>query len=103
MVGDPVSGGHSLTILGGDGADNQEYPSRITPHDADAVEIFRYSGQGWCGGIRSVDSDSGARVVYLAFGFEAIDNPEDRAEVMQSAMDWLKRIPTERRGAVWVE
>ena len=33
MAGDPVSGGIDLVIQGGDGADNQEYPSDIDPAD----------------------------------------------------------------------
>ncbi|RLE29938.1 MAG: hypothetical protein DRJ61_13580, partial [Acidobacteria bacterium] len=89
---DPVSDGIILHIQGGDGANNQEYPSRIAPYDADAVEIFRYTPELWGAGIRSVDSVSGARVVYLAFGFEAIDNAEDREDVMSGAFYWLKDV-----------
>jgi len=35
---------------------------------------------------------SGAKVVYLAFGFEAIDNAADREDVMRGALFWLKDI-----------
>jgi hypothetical protein len=90
--GDPVSDGIILHIQGEDGADNQEYPSRIAPYDADAVEIFRYTPENWGAGIRSIDSVSGAKVVYLAFGYEAINNAADREDLMRSAIYWLKGI-----------
>lgn len=90
--GDPVSDGQVFVIQGGDGADNQEYPSRISAYDADATEIYRYSAQGWGAGIRSTDSVSGARVVYQAFGFEAINDAQDRADVMRGVIYWLNGI-----------
>ncbi len=89
VPGDPVSDGLTLHIRGGDGADNQDYPSRIAPIDSDAVEIFSYAGVDWGAGVRSIDSVSGARVVYLAFGFEAIDNAEDRSALLGAALKWL--------------
>ncbi len=92
VADDPVSDGLTLHIQGGDGADNQEYPSQIAPKDSDAVEIFSYNGTAWGAGIRSVDSVSGAKIVYLAFGYEAIDNADDRADLMKSAIYWLKDI-----------
>lgn len=89
LPGDPVAGGLSLHIQGGDGANNQDYPSWIAARGNDAVEIFSYTGEDWGAGVRSVDSESGARVVYLAFGFEAIDNATDRSELLGAAMKWL--------------
>lgn len=88
---DPVSDGMSLHIAGGDGADNQEYPSQIMPFDTEGIPIFYYNGESQCGGIRSEDGDSGARVVYLAFGYEAIDNAEDRTQLLDSVLSWLNR------------
>jgi hypothetical protein len=90
VPGDPVSDGLSLHIAGGDGANNQDYPSEIEAYDADAAEIFYYQGDG-AGAVRSRDSDTGARVVYLAFGFEAIDNPTDRTDLMAAAVNWLQK------------
>lgn len=92
IPGDPVSDGLMLHIAGGDGADNEDYPSRIAPHDADATGIFSYHGQAWTAAIRSVDSLSSARIVYLAFGYEAIDNPADRRALMRSAVRWLANM-----------
>ena len=88
VAGDPVSDGLDLYIAGGDGANNQQYPSRIAPADGDGTEIFHYSSGG-AGAIRSTDSTSGARIVYLAFGYEGIDNPTDRAALMGAAVGWL--------------
>jgi hypothetical protein len=41
--------------------------------------------------VRVDDSASHARIVYIAFGFEGIDNAEDRAALLGSAMDWLEQ------------
>jgi len=83
---DPISDGLALTINGGDGANNQEFPSDIDPRGEYASTIFTYdtSRNG------AIKADTGAyRVVYFAFGYEAINNPDDRAVVMQRIVDWL--------------
>lgn len=89
VADDPVSDGLQLHIAGGDGANNQTYPEEIAAFDADAEEIFYYVGN-YCGAVRSTDSTSNALVVYLGFGFEAIDNPADRSALMGSAVFWLQ-------------
>ncbi|MEM2070861.1 MAG: CARDB domain-containing protein, partial [Archaeoglobaceae archaeon] len=43
VEGDPISDGLAFGIYGGDGADNQEYPSGIAPADSYATPIFIYS------------------------------------------------------------
>ena len=83
---DPISDGLALTINGGDGANNQEFPSDIDPRVEYASTIFTYdtSRNG------AIKADTGGyRVVYFAFGYEAINNPDDRAVVMQRIVDWL--------------
>lgn len=97
VPGDPITDGLALRIHGGDGAINQYYPSEIAAHDDDATEILYYVGHG-AGAIRSVDSDSRARVVYLAFGFEGINNPEDRAALMSAAVTWLLPVGPQHGG-----
>ena len=83
---DPISDGLALTIAGGDGANNQDYPSDIDPRDEYASTIFTYDASR----NGAIKADTGAyRVVYFAFGYEAIDNPDDRAVVMQRIVDWL--------------
>ena len=84
--GDPIGDGLSINIGGGDGANNETYPSDIDPRDAAASIVLRYDASR-NGGIKA---DTGVyRVVYFAFGFEAINNAAHRALVMQRVIDWL--------------
>ena len=86
VSGDPIGDGLSFNILGGDGANNQNYPSIISPTGG-SVPVFNYSGGSSCAAVRY---DSGTfRVVYLAFGFEGIDNRADRDSVMARVLRWL--------------
>jgi hypothetical protein len=89
VSGDPISDGMVLHIADGDGANNQAYPSEIEARDADATEFLRYQGDG-CGAIRVIDGVSAARVVYTAFGFEGIDNAQDRHDLLIRSLDWLQ-------------
>jgi hypothetical protein len=78
--------GLSLVIGGGDGANNQSYPSDIDPRGEFAQTILTYSTTR-NGGIMA---DTGVyKVVYLAFGFEAIDNAADRAALMEGIIGFL--------------
>ncbi len=97
VPGDPITDGLTLRIHGGDGAINQYYPSEIAAADADATEILYYVGDG-AGAIRAEDSDSGGRVVYLAFGFEGINNPDDRAALMSAAVTWMLPVGPQHDG-----
>jgi parallel beta-helix repeat protein len=86
VSGDAIGDGLAIGISGGDGANNQRYPSEIAPHDDNATHVFTYTGNG-CGAIRA---DNGIhKVVYFAFGFEAINNTEDRNTVMDRVIRWL--------------
>jgi len=89
VAGDPITDGMDLHIQGGDGANNQEYPDAIAPRDADATTILSYRSSSYKGAIRATDSTSGARVVYLGFGYEAIDNPQGRADLLGRALEWM--------------
>ncbi len=84
--------GVTITITGPGGADNQTYPDEITTADPDAAApVFFYDGDG-CGGLRA-DTCLGYRVVYLSFGFEAINDRQDRREVMERTLEWLTADP----------
>ena len=84
---DPISHLLPLMIIGGDGANNQQYQSDIDPADGTASVIWTYD-ENRNGAIKA---DTGThRVVYFAFGFEAIDNAYDRAMVMHRIMNWLR-------------
>ncbi|MGD9140431.1 MAG: Omp28-related outer membrane protein [bacterium] len=85
-AGDVISDGISVTIRGGDGADNQDFPDVIDAI-APAEVIFDYSDPAKHGGIRY--EGGGTRLVYLSFGFEAIDNQHDRANLMSNIVAWL--------------
>ena len=89
VAGDPITDGLDLHIQGGDGANNQEYPDAISPYDADATTILAYRSSSYKGGIRATDSDSGAKIVYLGFGYEAIDNPQDRTALLGRSLEWM--------------
>ncbi len=89
LVGTDIIGDIPLTIEGGDGADNQEYPSVIDTVDP-ARDILSYATQGGIGALRV---DRGWwKTVYLAFGYEAIDNATDRNLVMKKIIDWLLAV-----------
>lgn len=82
--------GKSMKIMGGNGADNQIWPDVIgtdgisvaelayTTETTGAASLRTYSGQG----------DNG-KVVYFSFGLEAVDNLADRADALDTALDWL--------------
>jgi len=78
----------NLTIQGEGGADNQSSPDEITVADADyASTVVQYQGDG-SGGQR-VGLCLPYRVVYLSFGFEAINSGSDRQAVMERVINWL--------------
>jgi uncharacterized repeat protein (TIGR01451 family) len=84
--------GVTITIAGPGGADNQAYPDEIAVADPGAAApVFFYEGNG-CGGLRA-DTCLGYRVVYLSFGFEAINDRQDRREVMWRTLEWLTADP----------
>jgi len=90
VAGDPVGDGLVLSISGGDGANNQDYPSEISAYDSNATGILDYNGTTYeFGAIRAVHGAAGARIVYLAFGFEAINNPTARGGLMLASWKWL--------------
>ena len=77
--------GLDVTIEGGDGADNQEYPSDVGVV-GDGVGVFRYPDGDW-GAVAYADGTY--RVVYFAFGFEGIDSGADRQMVMARVLNYL--------------
>ena len=85
MPGDPIGGGLTLSLRGGDGADNQYSMEEIGPLSP-AEPVFIYEP----GREAALRVDTGIfRVVYFAFGFEGISSQRDRDEVMKRVLDWL--------------
>jgi M6 family metalloprotease-like protein len=94
---DPISGAlPGLMILSGaNAANNQPSPDVITPL-SEATPLFRYAPSGRTAGLRY---EGQYRLVYLAFGFEALsslgpDSEPLRRTVMTNILQWLKGEPT---------
>jgi len=85
VSGDPIGDGLTIGISGGDGANNQNWPSKISPKDAYTSYVFNYTGDG-CGAIKA---NTTHKVVYVAFGFEAINSSADRNTVMGRVISWF--------------
>ncbi|MGC8977426.1 MAG: CFI-box-CTERM domain-containing protein, partial [Candidatus Ratteibacteria bacterium] len=90
-----------IVITGGDGAFNQYWPSEIDPGSGTS-SIFLYDPAGAGGGkrnssgsagIKYYDQGTGGAFVYLAFGFEAINNRDGysngRKWVLNKILNWL--------------
>jgi hypothetical protein len=91
VAGDPITDGLDLHIAGPGGANNQTYPDEISPYDGDATLMLNYVGDGGAA-VRSIDSVSGARVVNLGFGFEGINDAQDRQDLLGGSLDWLRGL-----------
>jgi len=91
--GDEIGDGLSFNITGGDGASNQYWPDGIAPISP-ATSCFFYSDAPlYKGGIKVVTN--GYQIVYLSFGFEGIDNMDDRTSVMSRSLLWLCNLTDE--------
>ncbi|MFO7792416.1 MAG: carboxypeptidase regulatory-like domain-containing protein [Candidatus Saliniplasma sp.] len=77
--------GYSFGISGGDGADNQQYPSEIDPVNG-ATEYASYGSDKTAG----VTYDGDYNLVYLAFGYEAIDDEVTRNDFMEEMLNDVK-------------
>ena len=77
--------GTDVIIQGGDGANNQDYPSNINTANG-SIPIFDYPTYSYGGVAYQDDTYS---VAYLAFGFEAINSQADRTDVMSRTLAWL--------------
>lgn len=84
ILDDPISDGIGLKISGGDGANNQDYPSEIDTLNGSS-HVFQYVGDGY----GAVKYEGAYRVVYFAFGFEAINNFATRKQVLSNILLWF--------------
>jgi len=85
LAGTSFMGGVNVSIQGGDGANNQRYPSDIGV-TGDGVGLFRYPDGDWGA---TAYADGTYRMVYLAFGFEGINSAADRRTVMDGVLSYL--------------
>ncbi|MDY7041496.1 MAG: S8 family serine peptidase, partial [Chloroflexota bacterium] len=78
----------TLTITGEGGANNQLWPDEVMVDNSDhARAVMAYQGDGVAGQCTALCRPY--RVLYLPFGFEAINDAATRREVMQRGIDWL--------------
>jgi len=91
LTGYDLMQGLNVNILGGDGANNQANPAGVNLRPG-AVGLFNYGGgYGW-GGLRW---EGDYKVVYLSFGFEAINTAAARVSVMDRILTWLEGEQTQ--------
>ena len=69
LTGYDIMAGANVTITGGDGASNQNYPSAMGLATG-AVGLYDYTGTTYTWGV--LRWEGAYRVVYFAFGFEGI-------------------------------
>jgi hypothetical protein len=88
LIGVPdedISEGVNISIEGGTGAPNQNYPSEIQPRSGASV-VYLYNGTAEA----AVKYGSTTfRTVYFAFGFEGISVRQDRNRIMENILAWL--------------
>lgn len=83
VAGDPIGGGLSLSLTPG----MNIYPDYFTVRDAAAVACFKYGTGALIGGVH-VDTGT-YRLVYLGFGYEAINDASKRNNLMSRTINWL--------------
>jgi len=84
--------GRTITIAGPGGADNQFSPDVVAPFDPDSAAGALVYREGGCGAL-SIGTCLPYKVIYLSFGFEAIESRAGRQEIMSTALDWLAAEP----------
>jgi hypothetical protein len=96
VAGDPIADGLNLAISGGDGANNQTYPSQINASGG-STACWTYDGSA----TAAVRYEGDYKLLYLAFGYEAVNNQADRDVVMTRVLDWFigTTPPTDTVGA----
>ena len=91
IVGDPITNGLAISFNGPYGENNQSSRDVINPASS-AVSIFKYIGTQNSAGTRLYHEDTGAKVVFLAFGLEGIAAPlENSAYILLSnILNWFE-------------
>ncbi len=85
--------GLSLTLNGGDGANNQASPDVIANAGPDfAQSLLNYGSSQDLAGL-ATGLCVPYRALFLPFGFEAINSRTDRSQVLSRALGWLLQAP----------
>ncbi len=99
LSGENVYAGQTITIAGGDGADNQIFPDVIQSLAPQiTANAFDYV-PGQSGG-QTIDRCQPYRAAYFAFGFEAINDRSSRAEVLSRTLAQFDRVPLQQVYAI---
>ncbi|HQE93050.1 MAG TPA: S8 family serine peptidase [Anaerolineae bacterium] len=85
--------GITVTIEGGDGADNQSWPDVVNVRDPDRAELLWQYADGTGGGGIGTATCTPYRAVFLAFGYEAIAARQQREDILARSFDWLMTPP----------
>jgi hypothetical protein len=86
LTGHDILSDVDATISGGDGANNQDFPSEIGMGSG-AVGLYDYDGSYTWGALRW---EGAYRLVYCSFGYEAINAASSRTAVMDAVLTWLE-------------
>jgi len=89
-VSGSIFDGIKLNLSDGDGADNNFFPSEISPTRGSVLAMY-YDDDPKLGAAIVYDGDY--KLVYFAFPFEAINNADDRAEVMRKILRFFGEYP----------
>ncbi len=84
IPGDAVGGGLSFDIGGGDGSSDQDYPSEIGPLSGASVVLEYAPGAGG-----AIKYEGVYRLVYHAFGIEAVNTSAMRDSLICRSLEWL--------------
>ncbi len=85
LNGSGLYAGQTITIAGGDGANNQTSPDVVAPLSG-ATSVFTYPDSSAGGLIIQGDS---YRAVFLSFGVESLSTASDRQSVLRTGLNWL--------------
>lgn len=84
--------GITVTIEGGDGADNQFAPDVVTVRESDKAELlWRYTDDS--GGGVSASVCTPYRAMFFPFGYESISRSDHRETVLARSLEWLMTSP----------
>ncbi len=84
--------GITVTIEGGDGADNQDWPDVVKVNDPDKAELLWRYTDGSAGGV-SASVCTPYRALFFSFGYEGISTDDQRETVLARSVDWLMTSP----------
>lgn len=84
--------GITVTIEGGDGADNQTWPDVVKVRDPDKTELLWQYTDGSSGGV-STSVCTPHRTLFFSFGYEAIAARDQRSDVLARSLEWLMTSP----------